>query len=70
MARPLVAEINLTALRHNYQLALSQSTSASALVVVKANAYGHGAVAVAQALADLAPAFAVAWLGRPGAPCF
>lgn len=60
MARPLVAEINLTALRHNYQLALSQSASASALVVVKANAYGHGAVAVAQALADLAPAFAVA----------
>lgn len=60
MARPLIAEINLTALRHNYQLAQSQSASASALAVVKANAYGHGAVAVAQALADLAPAFAVA----------
>lgn len=60
MARPLVAEINLTALRHNYQLALSQSAASYALAVVKANAYGHGAVAVAQALADLTPAFAVA----------
>ncbi len=60
MARPLIAEINLTALRHNYQLALSQSATSSALAVVKANAYGHGAVEVAQALADLAPAFAVA----------
>lgn len=60
MARPLVAEINLAALRHNYQLALSQSATSSALAVVKANAYGHGAVAIAQALADLAPAFAVA----------
>lgn len=60
MARPLVAEINLAALRHNYQLALNQSPTASALAVVKANAYGHGAVEVAKALADLAPAFAVA----------
>lgn len=62
MARPLVAEINLAALRHNYQLALSQSASATALAVVKANAYGHGAIAVATTLADLAPAFAVAFL--------
>ena len=60
MARPLVAEINLAALRHNYQLALSQSATASALAVVKADAYGHGAVKVALNLADLAPAFAVA----------
>ncbi|GLR64977.1 alanine racemase [Marinospirillum insulare] len=60
MARPLVAEINLAALRHNYQLALSQSATSSALAVVKANAYGHGAVKVAKTLADLAPAFAVA----------
>ncbi len=60
MARPLVAEINLAALRYNYQLALKQSPTASAIAVVKANAYGHGAVQVAQTLADLAPAFAVA----------
>lgn len=60
MARPLVAEINLAAVRHNYQLALSLTASGSALAVVKANAYGHGAVPIAKALADLAPAFAVA----------
>lgn len=60
MARPLVAEINLAALRHNYQLALDSSPDGTAVAVVKANAYGHGAVAVAGALADLAPAFAVA----------
>ncbi len=60
MARPLVAEINLAALRHNYQLALNQSPTSTALAVVKANAYGHGAVEVALALVHLAPAFAVA----------
>lgn len=60
MARPLVAEINLAALRNNYLLARSQSAAATAIAVVKANAYGHGAVAVARSLADLAPAFAVA----------
>lgn len=60
MARPLVAEINLTAVRNNYQLALNQSITSTVLAVVKANAYGHGAIAVSQALADIAPAFAVA----------
>lgn len=60
MARPLRAEINLAALRHNYQLALGSSPDGTAVAVVKANAYGHGAVEVASALADLAPAFAVA----------
>lgn len=60
MGRPLVAEINLNALRHNYQLACQQSASAQALAVIKADAYGHGALKVAQALDDLAPAFAVA----------
>lgn len=60
MARPLVAEINLAALRNNYLLARSQSAAATAIAVVKANAYGHGAVTVARTLADLAPAFAVA----------
>ena len=60
MARPLIAEIDLSALRHNYQLALSQSATSTALAVVKADAYGHGAVTVAEALQDLAPAFGVA----------
>lgn len=60
MSRPLVAEINLKALRHNYQLARQQSANQTAIAVIKADAYGHGAVEVAQALSDLAPAFAVA----------
>lgn len=59
MSRPAEALINLSALRHNYLLAAQQS-DARAIAVVKANAYGHGAVEVARALADLAPAFAVA----------
>jgi len=62
MGRPLVAEINLKALRHNYQLAQQQSASGQAVAVIKADGYGHGAVQVAKTLEDLAPAFAVASL--------
>lgn len=53
MARPTVAEINLSALRHNFRALrslLPQSTSIFA--VVKANGYGHGAVPVSRALAE------------------
>ncbi|SFX50131.1 alanine racemase [Marinospirillum alkaliphilum] len=60
MARPLIAAINLAALRHNYQLALGQSATGTAVAVVKADAYGHGAIPVARTLSDLAPAFGVA----------
>ena len=60
MSRPLCADIDLDALRHNYQLACELAPHSRALAVIKADAYGHGAVACAQALADLAPAFAVA----------
>ena len=60
MSRPLRADIDLDALRHNYQLACELAPHSRALAVIKADAYGHGAVACAQALADLAPAFAVA----------
>lgn len=62
MARPLVAEINLSALQHNYQLATQLMPAQRSLAVIKANAYGHGAVEVAKALQKLAPAFAVACL--------
>lgn len=60
MARPLRAEIDLDALRHNYRLAASLAPGSRSMAVVKADAYGHGAVACAGALASLAPAFAVA----------
>lgn len=62
MTRPLVADINLHALRHNFALIQALNPSGSTLAVLKADAYGHGALPAAQALADLAPAFAVASL--------
>ena len=60
MARPLIADIDLDALRHNYRLACSLAPHSRALAVLKADAYGHGAAACARALADIAPALAVA----------
>lgn len=61
MTRPIKAQINLAALKHNYQLA-KQLNAGPALAVIKANAYGHGAVACAQAVADVADGYAVASL--------
>jgi alanine racemase len=53
LARPTVAEINLSALLHNYRALRSLLPPAtSVFAVVKANAYGHGAVPVAKALAE------------------
>lgn len=60
MARPLIADIDLEALRHNYCLARDLAPDSQAVAVLKADAYGHGALACARALEDLAPAFAVA----------
>ena len=51
--RPLICEIRLENLRHNY-LFLKQIHGKKLLAVVKADAYGHGAVACAHALHDLA----------------
>ncbi|WP_277809969.1 alanine racemase [Chromohalobacter canadensis] len=62
MSRPLIADIDLGALRHNYRLACDQAPQSRAMAVLKAGAYGHGAVECANALADVAPAFAVASL--------
>ena len=60
--RPLRADIDLDALRHNYHVAQAAASNGRCLAVVKANAYGHGAIDCARALADLAPAFAVAMI--------
>ncbi|WP_303854990.1 alanine racemase [Salinicola salarius] len=62
MARPLIADIDLDALRHNYAIASELAPGSRSMAVIKANAYGHGAVACAQALESAAPAFAVASL--------
>lgn len=58
--RPLVATVDLAALRHNYQYAKTCTAGRKAFAVVKANAYGHGAAAVVAALAHQADGFAVA----------
>jgi len=60
MARPARAQIDLQALRDNYQWARERTPGTRALAVIKADAYGHGAVKVANALTDLADGFAVA----------
>ncbi|MCK5682092.1 alanine racemase [bacterium] len=60
--RPTRAEIDLSALSHNYSVLKAGAGSAvSVMPVIKADAYGHGAVAVAQCLTVLGvPGFAVA----------
>lgn len=51
MARPTVAEIRLSALRHNFHALRSLLPERTGVIgVVKANAYGHGAVPAALAL--------------------
>ncbi len=51
MARPTVAEIRLSALRHNVQrIRALLPQGVGILAIVKANAYGHGALPVARAL--------------------
>lgn len=60
--RPLVATVDLAALRHNYQLAKQCAPGRKAFAVVKANAYGHGAQEAVECLRDLADGFAVASL--------
>jgi alanine racemase len=58
--RPLVATVDLAAIRHNYSLAKRCAPGREAFAVVKANAYGHGAREVVAALADIADGYAVA----------
>ncbi|MBU0498767.1 MAG: alanine racemase [Gammaproteobacteria bacterium] len=53
------ARIDLSALRHNLNVARQMAPTSQVLAVIKANAYGHGAVLAAQAL-DQAHGFAVA----------
>lgn len=62
MTRATRAEINLSALRHNLQVARS-SSQAKQLAVIKANGYGHGLVEVAHALSD-ADGFGVATINE------
>jgi alanine racemase (EC 5.1.1.1) len=60
--RPLVAHVDLAAIRHNYAVAKRCAPGREAFAVVKANAYGHGAREVVSCLHDDADGFAVACL--------
>ncbi len=52
MARPLLAQVNLAALRANVARVREKAPGAQVLAVVKANAYGHGLARVLPALED------------------
>ena len=52
MTRPIVASINLSALRHNLGVVRGHAKHSRVLAVIKANAYGHGVTRAARALAD------------------
>ena len=58
--RPLVARIDLAALKSNFLLAQLAAPESKNFAVIKADAYGHGAIACAKALDDHADGFAVA----------
>ena len=58
-SRPVWAEIDLGAVRHNAALLRRTATPAALCAVVKADAYGHGAVAVAGAVLE----GGATWLG-------
>jgi alanine racemase len=60
--RPLLATIDLSAIRHNLAVARRCAPGREVFAVVKANAYGHGVREVVTALHDEADGFAVASL--------
>ncbi|WP_263140910.1 alanine racemase [Pseudomonas sp. RIT-PI-AD] len=60
--RPLIASVDLAALRHNHAVAKRCAPGRQVFAVVKANAYGHGVREVVSALHDEADGFAVACL--------
>lgn len=60
--RPLLATLDLTAIRHNHALAQRCAPGRGVFAVVAANAYGHGLAEVVTALHDQADGFAVASL--------
>ena len=62
MTRATRAEINLSALRHNLEVARSHS-EAKQMAIIKANGYGHGIVEVARALSK-ADGFGVATINE------
>lgn len=60
--RPLIAAVDLSAIRHNLAVAQRCAPGRQVFAVVKANAYGHGVREVVSVLRDVADGFAVACL--------
>lgn len=58
-SRPLLARIDLAALRHNHALLRRRAPTAKLWAVVKANAYGHGIWRAVEALRSEADGFAL-----------
>ncbi|HUW50077.1 MAG TPA: alanine racemase, partial [Sulfuricella sp.] len=58
MPRPLLAHIDLSALRHNLGVARRCAPQSRTMAVIKANGYGHGVLRAARAL-NAAEGFAV-----------
>lgn len=58
-SRPVVASINLSALRWNARAVRRMAPGCSVYAAIKANGYGHGALNVADALSELVDGFAV-----------
>jgi alanine racemase len=58
-SRPILARIDLAALRHNFSEARRLCDRARIWAVIKANAYGHGQFQVAQALDALTDGYAL-----------
>ncbi len=52
MTNRVIAEIDLAALKHNYQRVKFYAPQSKVVAMIKANAYGHGLLPVAQALAQ------------------
>jgi len=63
LMRPLQAQIDLSALRHNLGVARGHAPQARTIAVIKANGYGHGMLRVAHAL-ETADGFAVLNVGE------
>ncbi|BAN35598.1 alanine racemase [Sulfuricella denitrificans skB26] len=58
MTRPLQAQIDLSALKHNLGVVRGHAPQSRTMAVIKANSYGHGMLRVAHAL-DTADGYAV-----------
>jgi alanine racemase len=63
MPRPILARIDLAAIRHNYSLAKARAEGTKLWAVLKADAYGHGLLRTARALAESADGFALLDVG-------